>query len=61
MEQKPAGTISPFIKQYLYIRSLTLSLGKDPEQIIKQTADTKPEDNTGIRREDETVKINSRN
>lgn len=27
-----------------------------PEQIIKQTVDTKPEENIGIRREDEFVK-----
>lgn len=33
-----------------------LSLGKVPEQIIKQTVHTKPEENIGIRREDEFVK-----
>lgn len=51
--QKRAGTISLFKKWELPTRTLTLSLGKLPEQIIKQTIDTKPEKNTGIRREGE--------
>ena len=54
--QKPAGTISVFKKWELYTRSLTLSLGELPEQIIKQTVDTKPEENMGIRREGEFVR-----
>lgn len=56
MEGKPAGTTSLFKKQDLYTSSLTLSFGKVPEQIVKQTVDTKPEENIGIRREDEFVK-----
>lgn len=56
MGQEPAGTISLFKKWELYTQSLTLSLGKLPEQIIKQTVDTNPEENMGIRREGEFVR-----
>lgn len=56
MGQKLAGTISLFKKWELYTRSLTLSLGKLPEQIIKQTVDAKPEESMGIRREGEFVR-----
>lgn len=57
MGQKRARTISLFKEWKLHtLKSLTLSLGKLPEQMIKQTVDTKPEENMGIRREGEFVR-----